>query len=88
MEKEKRNKLVKLLLFLKDIHYENCMNGVTVYCSNLDKLIEILNFLGGIGAYFNIIYEGTEKDFKDEEKYAVTVIDYDCNWEKHDQHFI
>ena len=48
----------------------------------------ILNFLGGMGAYFNIIYEGTEKDFIDKEKYAITVIDYDRNWKKHEQQFI
>ncbi|GAA0190892.1 hypothetical protein [Lactobacillus kefiranofaciens] len=88
MRKEKRVKLVELLAFFKDINFEKCVNGITIYCSNLDKLVEILNFLGGMGAYFNIIYESTEKDFIDKEKYAITVIDYDCDFEKHEQHFI
>ncbi|MBM6974080.1 hypothetical protein [Lactobacillus gallinarum] len=88
MEEKERDKLIKLLYFFQDIHFEKCINGITIYCSNLDKLAEILNFLGGMGAYFNIIYEGTEKDFIDKEKYAITVIDYDRNWKKHEQQFI
>ncbi len=88
MEKQKKEELIKLLnLLFEDISYEKVINGITIYCSNLGKLISISNFLGGMGAYFNINY-AEEKDFIDDEKYAITVIDYDDNWKTHEQQYI
>lgn len=85
MEQNKKNELLKLFKsYFKNLHYEFCQNGITFYSSNMKDTLGLLNALGGMGAYFNMNY-AEEEDNVDDQKYAITVIDFDDNWKLHDQ---
>lgn len=62
------------------LNYEVVKNGITIYINHYEILLEMINYLGSIGAYFNIIY--------DDNEYAITIIDYDSNWKKHSHEYI